>query len=227
MRKIVKNTGILFALVLVLALSAGSAQAGWHFKSRGIEGSGDMETRELNLGDFDRIDVGGAFALDVVQGDHYQVKVTIDDNLWDNLEAEVSGGELSFDWDKRCQPDDDCRIQIVTPSLKEVAVHGACEARIKDFHGDSFRYTLSGAGSLEMDGEVDDLEIRVSGAGEADTRDLKANNVDIVVSGAGDATVYAARSIKAKVSGVGNIDYYGNPEEKRTRVSGIGSIKAR
>lgn len=73
--------------------------------------------------------------------------------------------------------------------------------------------------------KVDDLKIRVSGAGDADTRKLKAKHVDISVSGAGDAEVFASKSIRARVSGVGSIDYYGDPEENETRVSGIGSIK--
>ena len=221
------RNSIVVTLVLLLALAATSTQAGWFGRSRGIEGSGDLETRTLDLGDFDSIDVGGAFDLLVTQGDRYEVKVTIDDNLWDNLEARVHGHELSFDWDKRCDPDGHCRIEIITPKLKEVSVHGACDAEIHDFRGKSFKYVLSGAGSLEMDGEVEDLEIRVSGAGDADTRDLKARDVEIVVSGAGDASVYASHSIRARVSGVGSIEYYGDPEQKRTQVSGIGSIKAR
>jgi hypothetical protein len=225
MRKIMKTTGLV--LVIAFALSAVTVQAGWSWKSKGIEGSGDMETRELDLGGFDSINVGGAFELDVVMGEHYEVKLTIDDNLWDNLEAKVRDGELTIDWDKSCQPDDDCRIEIVTPRLAEVSIHGACDANIEDYQGDSFRYILSGAGSLKMDGEVDELEIRVSGAGDADTRDLKAKHVDISVSGAGDAKVYAGESIKARVSGVGSIHYYGDPEKKSTKVSGIGSIKSR
>ncbi len=209
--------------VLVLALVAGQASA-FSFP-KNIKGSGDMETRELDLDSFDKIDIGGAFDLHVTLGKKQMVKVTIDDNLWDNLEADVDGHQLELDWDKSCRPDSDCHVEIVVRSLKEISIHGAGDVEIEDFEGESFGYFLSGAGSLKMDGKVDELKIRVSGAGDADTRKLKAKHVDISVSGAGDAEVFASESIRARVSGVGSIDYYGDPEEKETRVSGIGSIK--
>lgn len=88
-------------LVLILALAAGQASAfsfGKHGKS--IKGSGDLETRELELDNFDKTDIGGAFDLHVTLGKKQMVKITIDDNLWDNLEVEVDGHELQLDWDK-------------------------------------------------------------------------------------------------------------------------------
>lgn len=219
---------LLSVLALALLLAAGQAQAfSFHKHGKGIEGSGNLETREIDLAEFDEIELGGAFDLQVRFGDRQQVKVTIDDNLWDNLIAEVHGGQLELDWDKGCQPDNDCKVEIVVPRLEEVSIHGACNAEIEGFKGDRFRYNLSGAGDLTMDGEVKDLEIKVSGAGNADTRDLKAQNVEVTVSGAGNAEVHAEQSIRARVSGVGKVTYYGDPEHKSTKVSGIGSIKSK
>ena len=83
---------------------------------------------------------------------------------------------------------------------------------------------MSGAAELEMQGEVTDLEINVSGAGEIDTRELKAKSVDISVSGAGEAKVFASESFEGRVSGVGSIDYWGQPEHQKTKVSGLGDI---
>lgn len=213
-------------LTLVLSLSALAAQAG-KVPRRGIEGSGKLETRELDLATFDEIELGGAFDLHVTFGDRQKVSVTIDDNLWDNLAAEVKGGRLDLDWRKSCQPDRDCLVEVVVKSLEEVDIHGACSATIEGFQGDRFTYNLSGAGDLTMDGKVGELEIRVSGAGNADTRKLEARDVDVTVSGAGEAEVFAERSIRARVSGVGKVIYHGHPEDKDTMVSGIGSIKAR
>jgi len=76
-----------------------------------------------------------------------------------------------------------------------------------------------------MDGQVDNLDIRISGAGNADTQKLKAKNVKVSISGAGNATVYAKESLDGNVSGVGNLTYYGNPEDADTNVSGLGKIK--
>lgn len=212
-------------IVLMLMLSFTQVQA-LKFGHR-REGSNDMETRELSLDSFQALEVDGTFAVDIRIGKKQKVKVTIDDNLWEHLDAKVTGQWLKVDWDRGCRPSKDCRIEIVVPHLREVAVHGAADIDIHDFKGPRFKYNLSGAGNLNMDGEVDELEIRISGAGDANTKDLKAKHVDVKVSGAGDATVYASKSLRARVSGIGNLVYYGDPQDKDTSVSGIGSIKAR
>ena len=214
---------ILLTLALIAMLVASQATA-FSF-SKGKEGSGDMETRVLNLEEFRAIDVGGAFDIEVSFGSKQKVEVTIDDNLWDLLDAEVKGEWLNLDWGRSCQPSGDCKIKLVLRSLEEVSIHGACDLNVYDFDDHEFTYKLSGAGDLEMDGKVDNLEIRISGAGDADTSDLIAKNVKVHISGAGSAKVHAEDSIRGRVSGVGNLTYYGDPEDRDTRVSGLGHIR--
>jgi hypothetical protein len=213
-------------VAMALILTAGNAAA-WSFSKDTIEGSGDMETRELDLKEFDAIDVGGAFDLEITLGNEQKVVMTIDDNLWDNLEAEVNGGTLEIGWDKSCSPEGDSKVVIVVRELKAIDIHGAAEVEIADYRGDAFEFNVSGAAELEMDGQVDNLEINVSGAGEIDTRELKAKSVEISVSGAGEAKVYASESFEGRVSGVGSIDYWGNPKHQKTKVSGIGDINSK
>jgi hypothetical protein len=210
-------------VMMFLLLTAGNAVP-FSFGKDSIEGSGNMETRELDLKSFDEIEVGGAFDLEITLGDEQKVLMTIDDNLWDNLEVEVSGSTLEIGWDKSCEPDGECKVEIVVRELKSMDIHGAAEVEIEGYHGDTFNFDVSGAAELEMDGEVDNLEIHVSGAGEIDTRELKAKSVEISVSGAGEAKVFASESFEARVSGVGSIDYWGDPEHQKTKVSGLGDI---
>ena len=105
---------MLLALVAALTLfvCAGPLAADSLAKSS-IEGSGNPETRELDLAEFNSINVGGAFELEITLGDAQQVTMTIDDNLWDNLETEVHGGTLEIGWDKSCNPDSDSKVVIV------------------------------------------------------------------------------------------------------------------
>jgi hypothetical protein len=213
-------------LISLLALTAAvSAQAGWT-SDNGLDGSGKAETRTLDLQDFEAIDIGGAFELKVTRGSTQKITVTIDDNLWEVFEAKVSGKELTLGFKKDVNPEVDAVVEIVMPTLTRVEIHGAAEVEINDYKGDKFTFNVSGAGELEMDGEVDELDISISGAGEIDTRDLKARSVEISVSGAGEAQVFASESFEGRVSGVGEITYYGNPEHVKTKVSGLGEIEA-
>ncbi len=220
------SLGILSSIFLVVLL-CGSVSASLTdlFGDRSIKGSGHLETHEFNLADLNAVSIHGAFDLNVRMGKKQQISVTIDDNLWENLEIKVTNGVLVMDWEESCRPDSDCSIDLVLPHLKEVSVHGACDAEIDDFKGESFCFDVHGAADLQIDGEVEELEIKISGAGDVDAKDLKASHVKVRISGAGNATVFAEKSINARISGVGNLTYYGNPEDENTNVSGIGSIK--
>ncbi len=184
-----------------------------------IDGSGKLETRTLDLPAFTKLDLGGNFQVEVDFGKTQQVEVTVDDNLWDNLDADVSSGRLSLSWKKNCKPSDHCTAKITVTDLDEFNLHGAGDIAMHGYRGKDLTFYVRGAGSAKLDGIVEDLDIIITGAGDCDARDLKAKNVKVTVSGVGDCEVYASDSIEARVSGVGNIDYWGKPGTARTRRS--------
>ncbi len=77
---------------------------------------------------------------------------------------------------------------------------------------------------MSLSGSAEVLKVGVSGAANLEAKELIARLVKIDLSGAANATVYAEESVNASVSGVGNINYYGNPSDVQSNVSGIGSI---
>ena len=91
-------------------------------------------------------------------------------------------------------------------------------------NGSDFEVDVSGAGSVNLSGEVDRFRADLSGAGSINAKELKAKDVRVSVSGAASADVYAKDYLDASVSGVGSISYYGDPAKTKTDVSGVGSI---
>lgn len=194
--------------------------------SPGEKGSGTLITREFDVAAFDRIALDGGFDVYVRVGGEPAVTATVDDNLAELFTAEVEAGTLSLDWKKACRPSRKSRIDVTLPLLLGFTVNGAGDVEITGAHGERLELRINGAGDMTVDGSVDELDLVVSGAGDVDAAELAAQDVEARVSGAGDATVRAARSLDATVSGVGEITYLGDPARKRTRVSGVGEIKA-
>ena len=221
-----RTTLRLAALTFLLAIAAAPAGA-WPWDHDKIEGSGDLETRSFDLDGFDAIDLNGSLDVRVTFGSDTSVEVTIDDNLFDNLVLEVRGSTLVVDWDEQCKTHRKSRIDLVLPRLEEIELSGAGNVDIEDFRGDRFEFTLNGAGDLDMSGEVDELEISISGAGDVDTRELDARSAKVRISGAGDADVRASERFRGSISGVGDITYYGDPEDVDKSVSGIGRIRSK
>jgi putative autotransporter adhesin-like protein len=60
----------------------------------GITGSGKLVTKEISVSDFQRIEAGNSFNVDITQGDKTSVVITADDNVWEHLQIESHDGTL-------------------------------------------------------------------------------------------------------------------------------------
>jgi hypothetical protein len=219
-------------VILVLLIALGTASAGWNLHREWCQrdkvyGSGNLATVIRDVKSFTRIEVDCAFDVEITVGPEREVKLTFDDNLLDLITTRVRGRTLYLDCDGEHSSDYTCLAEITVPQLEELTIDGAGNALIRGFSGEYLEYNLRGAGDLVVEGAVGELEINLSGAGDVDTRQLVAKHSDVSVSGAGHVKVYAEKSFRGVVSGVGTIAYYGNPERVRKSVPGIGRIRRR
>ncbi len=77
---------------------------------------------------------------------------------------------------------------------------------------------------MTLKGKTNNLDVRVAGSGDIHGFGLQANHTTVSIAGSGDASVVSNESLKARVSGSGDIEYKGNPTKEDTKVSGSGSI---
>ena len=190
----------------------------------GVRGNGRIRHESRKVTEFRKIDAGGAFSIHVKVGPTESVKISAEENLLGYIRTSIKGNKLIIETKKNISPRKEIRIEITTPTLTDLEVSGANNVDVEDISGEEFNVELSGAGNVDLKGEITKLRIELSGAGSIDSRYLKASEVRISVSGAASADVYASKYLDASVSGVGSIDYYGNPEKTKTDVSGVGSI---
>jgi hypothetical protein len=208
---------------LIVFLSIGLSGCGFW----GVRGNGHIKEETRNVMDFEKIDAGGAFSIRVTVGPQTSLKISAEENLLSYIRTNVKGNTLEIDTRKNISPRKEIIITITTPDLRSVDVSGANNVSVEGVKGVDFNVELSGAGSIKLKGEVEKMRAGISGAGNIDAKYLKAQDVHVSVSGAASADVYASKHLDASVSGVGNINYYGNPEDTRTNVSGVGSISRR
>jgi len=207
---------LLLVCLAVLAVGASGCS--------GIPGSGVMKKKAYTVSPFKSVSISGTGSVNVTQGPEPSVTIQTDDNLHQYLKVEVVDGRLSISQTENLNPSDGIDIQVVTNELTEFSLSGAAEAKLNAITGPSLKVSLSGAGSIEGAGEVDDVTINLSGVGSADFKDLVAKKVKVRNSGVGSAEVHASEDFDGDVSGVGSIECHGNPENVKKHVSGVGSI---
>ncbi len=174
----------------------------------GVRGNGRLKTENRNVAEFTKIDASGAYSIKVKVGESSSVRIKAEENLLSLIRTRVKGNTLIIDNKKNLSPRKELLIEITTKDLTSIECSGANDI----------------AGSIELEGEVEKFFSDLSGAGSINARSLIANKVYISVSGAASATVHAKEFLDASVSGVGSIDYFGNPQNTKTNVSGVGSI---
>jgi hypothetical protein len=183
-------------------------------------------SRTLDLRDFDAIEIGGAYELDVIVGEDFSIELSGPSDEMARVEATLKNGALVLGAAKRHRGDTKGVKAVVTmPALNRISVSGVADADISGVKSDHFKLDLSGVGEVNVAGACGKLYARVSGVGEVDAQSLQCKSVDVKVAGVGEARVYASEAVSAEVSGMGGIMVYGSPKSVDKRGGFFSEIK--
>jgi hypothetical protein len=213
----------------------------------GKKGNGHIEKREISVGSFSDIEVGGAYNIYLIQDAGHSVTVEADENLQNYISVKERNGLLEIRTRRavNLKPSRKIKIYVSSPEFRKIRASGAVEIlsqgkisvidqlTIKSSGATNIRMDVdvpkinidvSGAGMVKLTGETRDVEIKTTGAGEVKCFDLKSENVKLSISGAGNADVYASVLLDVKVSGAGSVRYKGTASSTQ-KISGAGSVK--
>jgi Putative auto-transporter adhesin, head GIN domain len=205
-----------------------------------------QETRkEYALVDFDRLEMGSAFNIEVEQANAFSVKVKGDRRNIDDLNVYKNGSTLVVEFD-----DDDANrhhdtyIYITMPSLKGVNFSGASVSKIRGFESDEdldfslsgasisqldanyreVELVVSGASSLVMFGSGDQFHAEISGASTIKTFDYPVREAMIDISGASEGKVAVTEQLEVTAGGASSVLYRGNPSVV-SNISGASTVQ--
>jgi Putative auto-transporter adhesin, head GIN domain len=244
MKKSIKLLVISFLFVFNTANSQS-----WFGKK--IKGNGNVVTEKRSTTEYDEIRLSGSFDVNLVVGKEGEIVVQAEENLLPYIKVEVEGNQLKIyqEKDVNLQSSRSKTILITVPfdKISAIALSGSGDVNSKnpikttyfvatlsgsgninlEFDADSIETKLSGSGDIILKGTTNKLISKTSGSGDVSANKLNAKEVECGISGSGTINVFCTESLKARISGSGDIFYYGNPKISDTKVSGSGTIKAR
>lgn len=227
-----KKLGIqLMAAIMLLTVSTTQAQE-------------RKETYKVT--DFTKVYSNVPLRMYVEQGDKEALDIEADQDLLDELDVYVEN-EVLFIVSTRNKyiRDEKLTIDLMVRDLSHIEIVGGAKIKFRTaLKTDEFRLDISGAADIDMELDCNKFMADLSGAANmhiwGKTKyaawDISgASNIDAVgfiteatyldFSGAGKAEVYAAKILKAEISGIGLVEYDGNPTQITKNVSGLGRIK--
>jgi Putative auto-transporter adhesin, head GIN domain len=206
-----------------------------------------LEDRTFTVSNFDRLDLGSAFTINVRQATGFSVRVSGRPEDIKDLEARVSGGTLKVEnkdrnwWQNRNRQE--VKVEITMPSLRGAEFSGASTVVVSGFRNqnqldldlsgaskltmaidaDNLNLELSGASTARLSGRADQIKGEVSGASTVKAEELVSKTAQVEANGASTASFYVTTSMTAEASGASSIRYKGNASLTK-QTSGASSV---
>lgn len=191
---------------------AAAALLGACNSARGEDG-GPVVDRDYQVGNFDRLELAGAYDVTVRTGAAPSVHARGNEKLIEQLVVEVRNGALSvhpkdrgFRWGSG--PRGKVDLMVTVPALRGAELAGSGDIRIDRVAGDRFDGGIAGSGDLSVERvEVGSLKFAIAGSGGARAGSGRAQSVEYDIAGSGDinANGVAADSAKVSIAGSGNV----------------------
>jgi len=210
------------------------------------------ETREL--GEFHSVAVKGIGKIELKQGPKQEVTIEAEEHILSRIKTDVINGcliiDIGRDWLEKLSAGLDflsthgINFYITMKQLDALDVTGSCKIEAVGFKGKELHLNLSGASNVEFEGILFDViqsnlpgagklslqgktreqSVNLTGAGSYVADDLESEKTRISLTGVGSARLWVTKEIDAAITGVGTIEYYGEPQVKQS-VAMMGSIR--
>ncbi|HMQ49906.1 MAG TPA: head GIN domain-containing protein, partial [Saprospiraceae bacterium] len=208
-----------------------------------ISGEGETISQQLDVSDFDGIELDLAAKVVLRQGNEFEVIAEGKENVIDRLDLDVRNGIWEIDTDRCIRSLNGLTIYITMPEVKVLRIAGSGEIYGEntlitgdlelDISGsgdmdlvvesDDIQADISGSGKLILSGLADEVDYDISGSGDIRAFGLECNRADVSISGSGDVEVFVLEFLKVRISGSGDVFYKGNPSLDIS-ISGSGDV---
>ena len=210
----------------------------------GERGNAVRVSKTYEVDDFSQIEISGTFEVTLTPSRSNEITLEVDENLVDYLDITVVDKRLFIDTDRRLISRKGVKLTIPIRKLNRLESSGAANISSNgQIISNELVLEVSGAGKLDLQldvnfvslelsgatavylvGAAKRLEVDMSGAGSLSAEGLEVEECSVDISGVGSALVNVTGTLEANVSGLGKVEYTGNPKSVKGDVSGIGDI---
>jgi hypothetical protein len=199
---------------MVLGVGAVALAAAGCGKSHAEDG-GPTVKRDFQVGAFEKIEVAGAYDVDVRTGSAPSVSASGPEKAIEQMIVEVKGDKLViypkerhgwFNWGSHNFGT--TRVQVTVPALSAAMIAGSGGITIDKVAGDRFDGGVAGSGDLTLESlQVQSLKLSIGGSGDVRARSGQAAAADYNIAGSGDidASGVVSQTADASIAGSGSI----------------------
>ena len=193
----------------------------------GLAGAGwAQDSREVEIGDFDRIEVRGGVRVEIVRGDMPGVRLEGDASDFDDVEVSVQGDLLRVQqdsgWFNRRQLD--VVVHVTMSEFESLEFSRGVSARASGIEADNLDIDINTGAAVRLSGTCGHADIGMSTGVSLNAQDLVCETIDISASTGADARVHATSRIDASASMGAAIRVFGSPGDRDVSSSMGGEV---
>jgi|SRR5690606_4416540 len=216
-----------------------------------IQGDGNLNTQNRELGDFKRIIVSDAIKVNLNQTRENRAIIKAESNIIPRVLTSIRGETLFIELEtlnpfslKLVEPKEDIIVDLSFKDISSIVLNDSASLISSNrLRISSLDLNLSGTSQLQLDvfttqlkvilnnssalnirGSANIQNVEISGSAIYNAQDLESNEAVVTLTGSGDAVLRVSDSISASVNGTGNIGYYGIPDRVTQQARGGGKI---
>ena len=189
-------------------------------------GGGVTESREVS--GFTGVELTSIGDLHIEQTGTESLTIEADADVLPQLTSNVSHGVLQLGVAPGTTVTTNRPVvyRLTVAALDSIAVSGRGDVTLSNLRADRLAVEVDGAGGATLAGTVGAQTVTISGTGHYDGEDLQSADATVTIGGAGKAVVRVSDRLDARVSGVGSVEYIGDPHVTK-HTSGVGSVQQR
>jgi len=186
-----------------------------------------QDSRDVEIGDFDRIEARGGLRLEIVHGDTPGVRLEGDAGDFDDVEVAVQGDRLSIEqhsgwFSARRQLD--VVVHVTMSEFESLDFSRGISARVTGIEAGHLEVDINTGAAARLSGRCETLAIGMSTGVSLNARDLVCEAVELEASTGAEASVHATSRIQARASMGADIRVYGSPDDRDLSASMGGDI---
>ena len=206
----------------------------------------DGFTQQRQVSSFSELNISSVGDVFISQGDKESVSITGDSSAQEHIEVVNEGNALVIrPKNERKNFPGEITINVTIKNISKLKISGIGKVKTEtplnleeleckissmgnlslELNCQKFAANISSIGNCKLKGKAETADIALSGMGNFRALDFEVGKLNARMSGMGNAEVYATEEITVNASGMGNLDYKGNPKLENIKTSGMGNVK--
>jgi len=108
----------------------------------------------------------------------------------------------------------------------KASISGSGKILLKRLDATNVNVVISGSGNVDLgSGRVENVNVTVTGAGDVAAGKLRSDAGKVTITGAGTTTLWPEKTLAVRITGVGTVRYFCDPQITDRHIAGVGNVK--